>query len=58
MGIPTNLPTRLHHTAYVTRNMEKTRLAGPNRTAPGLLEAWLLRSHELSGAERPATANG
>jgi catechol 2,3-dioxygenase-like lactoylglutathione lyase family enzyme len=25
MGIPTNLPTRLHHTAYVTRDMEKTR---------------------------------
>jgi glyoxylase I family protein len=51
MGIPTNLPTRLHHTAYVTRDMEKTRHFYEDLIGLPLVATWC-EADELFGRER------
>ena len=51
MGIPTNLPTRLHHNAYVTANMEATRHFYEDLIGMPLTATWC-EADELFGKER------
>lgn len=51
MGISTNLPTRLHHTAYVTADMEATRYFYEDLIGLPLVATWC-ESDQLFGRER------
>jgi len=51
MGIATNLPTRLHHNAYVTGNMEATRHFYEDLIGLPLVATWC-EADELFGKER------
>ena len=51
MGTATNLPTRLHHTAYVTRDMEATRHFYEDLIGLPLVATWC-EADELFGRER------
>ena len=51
MGISPNLPTRLHHTAYVTADMEATRHFYEDLIGLPLVATWC-ESDELFGKER------
>jgi catechol 2,3-dioxygenase-like lactoylglutathione lyase family enzyme len=51
MDTKTRLPTRLHHTAYVTRDLEKTRRFYEDLIGLPLLATWC-ESDELFGAMR------
>lgn len=51
MGISNGLPTRLHHNAYVTRNMEATRRFYEDLIGMPLVATWC-EADELFGKER------
>ena len=51
MAIAANLPNRLHHTAYVTKDLEKTRHFYEDLIGLPLTATWC-ESDELFGAER------
>ncbi len=51
MNLPTNLPTRLHHNAYVTRDMEATRHFYEDLVGMPLVATWC-EADELFGKER------
>ena len=51
MNIPTKLPSRLHHTAYVTRDLEATRKFYEELIGLPLVATWC-EVDELFGAER------
>jgi len=51
MATPTHLPSRLHHTAYVTRDLEATRKFYEELIGLPLVATWCEKD-ELFGAER------
>ncbi|HUI77872.1 MAG TPA: VOC family protein [Bryobacteraceae bacterium] len=51
MNVPAHLPTRLHHTAYVTRNMEATRHFYEDLIGLPMVATWC-ETAALFGAER------